>query len=212
MKACDIIEPYFSSIGLNLKSGDARSMMPLSVFCLHDYIYTTFNKDIRGLNLKHEGKKIKNDWDRENAIHFGRFFKTLDEDRRNTIIDIMDDFDEYLGNSIDLIRFCIMDCVNDVSIECQKILASLQICNILSQVAQNIWVSMIRTAPMLSSKMRYNEVVRKYSALLSDGIYAAAGGKSINKKYEDKLISCIQAFSNKLFDWMNDRSINGIKV
>lgn len=212
MKACEIVAPYFEAIGLHLTNGDARSMMPLGVFCMHDYMYQIFNRDIKGLKLKHEGKKFKNEWERENTLQFRRFFLSLDEERKNIIIDIMDDFEGYVSSSIDLIRFCIMDCVNDVPLEEQKIIASLQVCNIMAQVAQNVWVSMVKTTPMLSNKLRYNEIVRKYSALLSDGIYVAAGGKHVNEKHEKRLNGCIQSFCNKLIDWVNSRSKDEIEL
>ena len=37
MKPCEVIEPYFEYMGLRLRDGDTRSVVPLSVFCLHDY-------------------------------------------------------------------------------------------------------------------------------------------------------------------------------
>ena len=187
MKPCEVIEPYFEYMGLRLRGGDTRSVIPVSIFCIHDYIYQIFNKDIKPLKLKKEGKKFKNEWDRENHLHFKKFFQAIGPENGNIIISMMDDFEDSLKNSIDLIRYSVMDCVNDVSIEYQQVIASLQVCNILSQVAQDFWMSMVKTTPQLSNKLRYNDVVRKYSSLLSDGIYRGGGGKQLNKKRYDNL-------------------------
>ena len=158
------------------------------------------------MELKREGKKYKNEWERENYLHFKKFFQAIGSERESIIISMMDDFEDSLKNSIDLIRYSVMDCVNDVSIEYQQVIASLQVCNILSQVAQDFWMSMVKTTPLLSNKLRYNDVVRKYSSLLSDGIYRGGGGKQLNKKRYDNLLNCIRAFCNKLVDWVNSRS------
>lgn len=206
MKPCEVIEPYFEYMGLRLRGGDTRSVIPVSIFCIHDYIYQIFNKDIKPLKLKKEGKKFKNEWDRENHLHFKKFFQAIGPENGDIIISMMDDFEDSLKNSIDLIRYSVMDCVNDVSIEYQQVIASLQVCNILSQVAQDFWMSMVKTTPQLSNKLRYNDVVRKYSSLLSDGIYRGGGGKQLNKKRYDNLLNCIRAFCNELVDWVNSRS------
>ena len=65
---------------------------------------------------------------------------------------------------------------------------------------------MVKTTPLLSNKLRYNDVVRKYSSMLSDEIYRGGGGKKLNMNRYDNLLNCIKPFYNKLVDWVNSRS------
>ena len=206
MQYYEIVEPYYKSLGLQIIKGDGRSMQPLGVFCLHDYIFQLFNKDIRDIKLSHEGNKWKNEWRKANDLHFKKFFMELNDDQRDAIIDIMDDFTEYTQNSVELIRFAVMDCVNDVPVDCQKIIASMQVCNVFAQLAQMRWQEMIKPMRFFSNKLKYNDAVRRYSSLLSDGLYRGQGGKHLNEKAEDRLMTCIDAFDRKYIDWINLRS------
>lgn len=98
MTNTELIEPYFKSIGLKFISGDKNSIEPVAVFVLQDYIYQVFNRDIKNIPLKFQAKKLQTDWHKANVQQFTKFFDRLDEERRDRIISLMDDFEVSLHN------------------------------------------------------------------------------------------------------------------
>lgn len=88
----------------------------------------------------------------------------------------------------------------------QKVVASLQLCNILAQISQMHWEGMVKGSRFLSVRLHYNDAVRRYSCMLSAGLFGGAGGKETNHKAENELLGFIQNFENKFVKWMNEKS------
>lgn len=206
MTNTELIEPYFKSIGFKFISEDENSIEPVAVFILQDYIYQVFNRDIKNIPLKFQAKKIQTDWHKANVQQFTKFFDRLDEERRDRIISLMDDFEVSLHNDIEMMRLKILDCLPVEDEDVQKAVASLQLCNILAQISQMHWEGMVKGSRFLSVKQHYNDAVRRYSCMLSAGLFGGAGGKEINHKAENELLGFIQNFENKFAKWMTEKS------
>lgn len=208
MNNVELIEPYFESIGYHFVSGEQGSIEPIAIFVLQDYIYQVFERDIKHIELRHEAKKMRSDWHKANVKQFKVFFSRLDNERSDAIIALMDDFATTLHNEIEMMRLKILDCLPVADYNVQKVLASLQLCNILSQISQMHWVGITKkmSRQILSTKLPCCDAVRKYSCMLSSGLFAGAGGKEIDHKSEDELIALIQNFENKFIRWIEDKS------
>lgn len=139
MTNTELIEPYFKSIGLRFIAGNKDSIEPVAVFVLQDYIYQVFNRDIKNIPLKFQAKKMQTDWHKANVQQFTKFFNRLDEERRDRIISLMDDFETSLHNDIEMMRLKVLDCLPVEDEDVQKAVASLQLCNILAQISQMHW-------------------------------------------------------------------------
>lgn len=144
MTNTELIEPYFKSIGLKFISEDEDSIEPVAVFVLQDYIYQVFNRDIKNIPLKFQAKKIQSDWHKANVQQFTKFFNRLDEERRDRIISLMDDFETSLHNDIEMMRLKVLDCLPVEDEDVQKAVASLQLCNILAQISQMHWEGIVK--------------------------------------------------------------------
>ena len=202
-----IIEPYFDLLGMRIVKGDTRSIMPLGIFCLHDSIYQIFNKDIKGIKLEHQANKWRNEWRKTNDAQFKKFFLMLDDDQRDAIIDIMDDFENYTQENVEEIRLWVKKCLFDIPKESQEIIASLQLCNVMGHLAAIRWNELfVKRVDKRPRVLPYNEAVIRYSALLSDEIYKKAGGRMMDEDALDELAEAEKRYDTKYINWVNERS------
>lgn len=206
MTNIELLTPYFNNIGIRFVKGDTQSVEPVAVFILQDLIYQTFEKEIRDVPFSHQAAKLKNDWRKANDAQFKHFFHFLKGEREDKIIDLMDDFEDKTGNELMIIKCKIMDGVNGVDFESQKLLASIQLCNLLSQVSDIHWGGMQRKRYGKEVTMRYNRQVRYFTKELSRIVFENAGGKSINRKAEDELIEALASFEKKFCRWIKEKS------
>lgn len=205
MTNCELIEPYLNRIGLRFIAGDRRSAQPVGVFALHDYVYQIFDKRIRHLPVSHKAKQWIRRWSEANDFQFKAFFSSLDDERTDKVIELMDDFETHLHNPLEMLRMKFMECVDEVPSDIQQVIADLQICSSLAQVAQIQWHGLVKRMPFFSNNMRYNDIVHRYAVYLSGSIFSGNGGTRINKDAEKDLEKYILNFENAFVDWMRKK-------
>lgn len=203
MKATELVEPYFKSLGLRFISGDENSYEPLMIFLLHDMVFQKVTNEIRKIPFTHEEKRIRNAWVKELTFQFKKFFINMDDERQDTIIDLMDELTEYISNDIMILKCATMDCVNWMSFEDQMNLSDIQVVSILTQISQVHWEGMIRARDRDCSKLLFDSISRNYAMRLSS-YYAKKYKRVVDNdcKQMKKLIDVVGSLDTKICNWV----------
>lgn len=208
MQISDILTPYFTKMGLRYLSGNMNSVEPLLIFVLHDLIYQIFEEEIKNKPFRHELRKIQKEWDNLNDSHFKSFFREMDREREDIIIDYMDDFESFVGNELTLIKCKIMDCFSFMSFEEQKFRAALETCNLLAQIASIHWAALVKRPSGNLSKNPYDARILYLTEKMSHILYGRDSENMIEKKKFNELVSFVTLFERKMVDYINLKSKN----
>lgn len=200
-----LLQPYFESIGLPNSSGDDAALHPVAVFLLQDMMYSTFYEVIAKVPFRYRCAKIVGQWKDVNRHHFAHLFLHLDQERKDVLIDLMDDLSESISNEVSLVKFSIMDGLSEVDLERQKVLASVQLCNLLAQLSDMLWGYCFENE---GHTHPYNQRVRRFSAELTRLIWTNDGHEThdIKKGAADKLAKLVDVLYRKIINWINDKS------
>ena len=206
MKTIELVEPYFNSLGLRFVAGEGESYAPVMVFMLHDLIYQIVMTDVKKLELNGKAKKMRNEWVRLVHLEFKKFWDKLDDYRRDTLNDMMDEFSEYIANELLIVKCKIMDAVTFMSWEDQHHLADVQLINILSQLSELHWQSIIRERDQDRSKLKYNAAARYYSRGIS-GYYADKYHRTAEVEGTlEPLMDAVTALDTKMVKWVDSKT------
>lgn len=137
----ELIKRYLDSIDRVRCSGDTTE--PLLPFLLGDAIYTIYTKDIAPLKLAKEEKRIRNDW-ATNYTQFNKPFFQAIGDGDEQVTDMMDDFENAIGNELMVLRSQLMLLLGDVPFEKRQTIVSALLCHVLAQAAQCAWGNVYR--------------------------------------------------------------------
>lgn len=202
MNAADIVKAYCDAHGLVLlkKKNGENDVSPIMPYLIMDCAYSEFSKEVCPLPLKHQAKKIKMIWLSTYHRFNQRLFSCLNQDQTDFAIDLMDGYEAAIGNQVMLMRVAIMDLVKVVAFKDQKIIASLLLCNIFSQVAQIVWGAVFRNDYGNEDKCPELAVLRNLSHRLSNSIVYFED--DINPNKSEKLQSAVDSFMNATTKWL----------
>ena len=156
----EIIKRYLDSIDRVRTSGDTTE--PLLPFFLGDALYSIYAKDIAPLKLTKEQKKIRRDW-ADNYSKFNKpFFMAIGEGDE-IVTDMMDDFENVIGNELMVLRSQLMLLLGDVPFDERKPIVSALLCHVLAQAAQCAWGNVYRVGHIFGKGKLpvQNQVVHK---------------------------------------------------
>ena len=105
-----------------------------------------FNKYIRPVECKREMKMYKNQWARLYHEFNMMYFRYFNDEQRDFVIDIMDEFDEHIEKHLFICHIQIMNKVNFEPTDRQKVLASTLLISILCQAARIIYENLFQKA------------------------------------------------------------------
>lgn len=192
-----------------VKLGESAGLSFLLPYMLVDLAYTEFNKVLRNYPFKGEIKRLRNKWRDENKKYFSLFFSVIGEEARDDMIALMDDFEEKMSDLCLVMKVQVMNAVQEIPFESQKVIAAAQFCNLMYQEA-NIFYrekhQSVKTVP-LGNLVRFNYSkkddpylvrAREYSVKFSSMYYAPfqAAGVSLGEK--QGLRDAVGAFENRL--------------
>lgn len=142
----EIVDVFLASKGLKREKGNDGDISPLLPLIIMDTALQLFNKYIRPVECKREMKMYKNKWIRLYHEYNMMYFRCFNEEQRDFIIDIMDEFDEHIEKQLFICHIQIMNKVNFEPIDRQKVLASTLLISILCQAARIIYEEFFQKA------------------------------------------------------------------
>ena len=200
----EIVDTYLAYKHRRRTKGEREdNTLPLMPFFIMDTCYQIYCKDIKDLPCKHLMKLAKKRW--ADAYHkfTTDFFLAFSQDQTDYIVDMMDEFNDYIHTHIVMLKSAVMEYFKDeTSFEDKKILASLLTCNVLSQSAQHLYGEMYRKRDMSKEIEPSIEGVRKASYDFS--CYYPAS-KGVDLASSDKVMNMIDVLCKKIVKFLKEK-------
>lgn len=135
----DITEAYITHLGLKRIKGTGAD--PILPFFMLDVMNTIYRKDILALPCKFEAKRSLKEWARNYHALNADFFSAFSDEQQDRVIDIMDEFEAFIGNDIIIAKVAVMNVLANagIDLDSQDVLASCMTAHILAQSAQVLW-------------------------------------------------------------------------
>ena len=135
----EIVDVFLESKGVIRQKGNDGDITPLLPLIIMDSAFQLFNKYIKPVECKREMKMYKNQWKKLYHEFNMTYFLCFNEDQRDFVINLMDDFDEHIEKHLLICHIQIMGKVNFESTDRQQVLASTLLISILCQAARIIY-------------------------------------------------------------------------
>lgn len=145
-KIKEIVDVFLASKGLKRQKGNDGDISPLLPLIIMDTAFQLFNKYIRPVECKREMKMYKNQWARLYHEFNMMYFRYFNDEQRDFVIDIMDDFDKHIEKHLFICHIQIMNKVSFEPTDRQKVLASTLLISILCQAARIIYENLFQKA------------------------------------------------------------------
>ena len=143
----EIVDVYLKYRGKRrTKTGRRDNTLPLMPFFIMDVVYQIYDRDIKNIECKHQMKKYRNQWvDNYNKFNHD-FFRAFNDEQRDYIIELMDEFGDYIHNTVVMMKSAVVNSfTQETEFEDKKNLASILTCNVLCQTAQHLYGDMYCT-------------------------------------------------------------------
>lgn len=198
----DIVNIYLAYKHKRKTKGKEVNLLFLLPFFIMDACYQIYCKDIKDFPCKHMMKQAKKRWGECYHNYTTDFFRAFNEDQTEFITDQMDEFNDYIHNSIVILKSKVFNLIPDVySFEDKKILSALLLCNVLAQAAQRLHGNMYRNVDM-TKEVNYDiEGVKKASY---DMARYHPASKGVNLTVSDEVMKLIDALCKKIMKFLND--------
>lgn len=135
-----ILDTYLDHNGLVLKSKskirDGMSFMPILLVDAMNIIYMEY---IAPLDIKHKEKQIRSRWHDAYRYFMNEFFLPFDDNQKCEICDLMDSFESYIHNEIEVFRVTVMSRFMQYDTNVRLVLSAILACNVLAQSSQILW-------------------------------------------------------------------------
>ncbi len=142
----EIVDVFLASKGMKRDKGNDGDISPLLPLIIMDTALQLYNKYIRPVECKQEMKMYKNKWMKLYHEYNMMYFLCFNEEQRDFIIDIMDEFDKHIERHLFICHIQIMNKVNFEPTDRQKVLASTLLISILCQAAKIIYENLFQKA------------------------------------------------------------------
>ena len=198
----EIVDVYLAYKHMKRTQGRRDNLLFLMPFFIMDACYQIYCKDIKDLPCKHMMKQAKKRWGVCYHKYTTDFFRAFNEDQVEFIMDQMDEFNDYIHNSLVILKSKVVGQIPDsVPFEDKKILASLLLCNVLAQAAQHLHGNMYRNSDMTKEVNKDIEGIKKAS---HDLARLSPSSKGINVTASDEVMNLINALCKKIMKFLND--------
>ena len=205
----EIVDRYLAYRGKRrTQSGKMDNTLPLMPFFIMDVVYQIYDKDIKDIECKHQMKRYRTQWvDNYNKFNH-EFFRAFNDDQRDYIIDLMDEFAAYIHNTVVMMKSAVVNSfTQETEFEDKKNLASILTCNVLCQAAQHLYGDMYRNRYM-------QKEMNQHIAGVQQATYKFAcwypAGKGVDLTASDKVMNMIDVLCKKIvyFLKLKDESVS----
>lgn len=214
----EIVDTYLAYKHKKRTEGEkVDNTLPLMPFFIMDACYQIYCKDIKDLPVKQLMKKHKKKW-AENYHKFTTdFFRAFNQDQVDYIIDMMDEFNDFIHNTIVMLKAEVVNYLKqNIPFEEKKVLGSLLACNVLAQAAQIMYGEMFRKGQiryhckalhsvvtvMPREKNNYIDSVKKANY---DFACCFTSAKEIDLTDSDKVMAVVNILCKKIVKFLKDK-------
>lgn len=220
MKNSELVNKFLLHRGFSKIQGE--SLLPVLPFLVMDVVYNMYNKTLRPIPAKHSLKKWKTIWE-EAYNRFDRtFLAAFTSDEQDELMDKMDSLEDYISNARTVVEIQTMNCFPSAPIEKQKILACINVCNLLTHYAGQLWCAIYKNYD-LSRDVRRKPDIQYYEIEgkiykekpnlnpelcaiehASEELFKLFGGKNTSLQNSQKMNDSSLALVRKIFQWFKE--------
>ena len=204
----EIVDTYLKYRGKKrTATGKQDNTLPLMPFFIMDVVYQIFCKDINTLDCKHEMKRFRTQW-KDNYNKFNHeFFRAFNEDQKDYIIDLMDEFDKYIHTTVVMLKSAVINSfTEETPFEDKCILASLLTCNVLCQASQHLYGDMYRNRYMQKETNPHIASIQQASYKIACHYPAVKG---VDLTSSDKVMQMIDVLCKKIVKFLSIKGDEG---
>lgn len=138
-----LLDTYLSYHNLVLRSTTSqepkRDGMPFMPMLLMDAMNLLYEEYIAPLPLKHREKHLRTQWHEAYKHYISQEFMAFDDDQKCEICELMNDFEEYINNEVEMFRVASMSKFMSYDTDIRITLSAILACNALAQSAQILY-------------------------------------------------------------------------
>jgi len=146
-----IVDTYLKSKGLKRMGGNDGDASPILPLIMMDMAYQLYREHIAPIECKQEMKQLKNRWKMNYSAFNKDFFRVFNADETDFIVDMMDEFDEFIKKDLTIAFWQFTNVMKDEPIDRQKVLSACMLINILCQCANIVWERVYKSSKSQSS-------------------------------------------------------------
>lgn len=175
---------------------------PIMPFMILDCVYQIYTDDIKPLKLKHEMKKWSSVWaDNYNRVN-NSFFRSFNEDQQDEVIEMMDDFQEWMRDDLNRVRMSLMKSVPVEDATLNYIVSSCLLCSALIKAAKFIFNNRFKKVrPAYGNPIDYLERMEK--ATIKIAAYFYLSNENYNPNASDSLGDDITSLCERIVSFLN---------
>lgn len=189
----EIVDTYLKYRGKRrTATGKQDNTLPLMPFFIMDIVYQIFCKDVKPMDCKHQMQQHRTRWADNYQKFNNEFFRAFNDEQRDYIIDLMDEFDAFIHNSVVMMKSTVVNSFTaDAEFEDKKNLASLLTCNVLCQAAQHLYGDMYRDRYMNKESNVHIAAIQQSSYRIACHYPASKGTDLTSKEPVLKMIDVL---------------------
>lgn len=126
-----------------IRGSEKAHIAPLLPYFIADCIYLTYDEYLSG-RLKQKEKYHGNLLMRAYHHFIHDFFNAFDERERDEVIEMMDCFNEYIHNDLEMLRLQVQKPFMEVNADLRALFSASAVCRVLSAHAEYAWQNMYR--------------------------------------------------------------------
>ena len=139
----NLLDTYLDYHNLTLRSTTSeppkRDGMPFMPMLLMDAMNMLYEEYIAPLPLKHREKQLRTRWHEAYKHYINQEFMAFDDDQKCEICELMNDFEEYINNEVEMFRVASMSKFMSYDTDIRITLSAILACNALAQSAQILY-------------------------------------------------------------------------
>lgn len=198
-----IPEKYLKHYNLKLIDNESGWHVLLP-FLVIDVMQQIFYKEINVLPFKHELNHARKAISKEYKEFNSLFWKIFNQEETDRIIDIMDEFTSAVEDSITIARVQIMNEMKDMSTEQQKICSAMDMCNILSKLANIFWQNIFGAVAHMKSGDKHITGIEHYTKKLFTGYFSTNSSLIVNQNDNQAIVDSVNNITRKMVAFIKD--------
>ena len=203
----DIVNVYLAYKHKKKTEGKEVNILFLMPFYIMDACYQVFCKEVKDYPCRHQMKQARERFREYYHKYTTDFFRPFNADQMEFITDQMDEFNDYINNSMVILKSKVFGIIPDTySFEDRKFLSALLLCNVLAQAAQHLYGNMYRKEDMTKEVDMNIEGIKKATHDMARHHPASRGA---DFSAPDEVMQLINALCKKIMKFLEDGNNEG---
>lgn len=203
MNINSIVNSWLQHKGMIRKSGSGAD--PILPFLMLDAMYSILQKDLRPLDNKREMKLALKRWVASYTSFNRDFFASFSPEQRDEVIDIMDDFQAFIGNDILVAKVAVMNELKQygLTFEQQKVVAACMVCHVLTQTADIAWEAVYKNRWGEDKRNPYIKGILKHSWDWMNIYFGKITNAYVNPNDSEPICKAMSVLCNRMVKFLD---------